>query len=108
MPSVTPLPASTYRLQLTADASLGRAAEILNYLHQLGVGWVYLSPILQAGEGSEHGYDVADASRIDAARGGAEGLARFAAQAHALGLGVMVDIVPNHQGIAVPKANPWW
>ncbi|WP_189642817.1 malto-oligosyltrehalose synthase [Deinococcus piscis] len=102
------IPASTYRLQLTPGAHLGHAAQTLEYLHQLGADWVYLSPILQAGEGSQHGYDVADPSVIDAARGGAEGLEQLARQAHARGMGVMVDIVPNHQGVAEPARNPWW
>ena len=101
-------PASTYRLQITADFDLDAARELLPYLHDLGVDWVYLSPILQAEEGSGHGYDVTDPTRIDASRGGPEAFARLAEAAHALGLGVLVDIVPNHQGVATPKQNPWW
>ncbi|WP_261665102.1 malto-oligosyltrehalose synthase [Deinococcus sp. Marseille-Q6407] len=102
------IPASTYRLQITPGAQLGQAAETLDYLHSLGVDWVYLSPILQAGDGSEHGYDVADPSVIDPARGGEEGLRQLAQKAHEHGMGVLVDIVPNHQGVAVPAHNPWW
>ncbi len=101
-------PASTYRLQITADFDLDAARELLPYLRDLGVDWVYLSPILQAEEGSGHGYDVTDPTRIDASRGGPEAFARLAEAAHALGLGVLVDIVPNHQGVATPKQNPWW
>ncbi|MDO4264690.1 MAG: alpha-amylase family glycosyl hydrolase, partial [Deinococcus sp.] len=102
------IPASTYRLQLTPDAHLSHAAQTLDYLHALGVDWVYLSPILQAGEGSQHGYDVANPSVIDPARGGEEGLQELAHKAHAHGMGVLVDIVPNHQGVAEPALNPWW
>ncbi|GMA27740.1 malto-oligosyltrehalose synthase [Arenivirga flava] len=101
-------PSSTYRLQITADFDLDAARELLPYLRDLGVGWVYLSPILQAEEGSGHGYDVTDPTRIDASRGGPEAFTRLAEAAHAIGLGVLVDIVPNHQGVATAQQNPWW
>ncbi|WP_395695791.1 malto-oligosyltrehalose synthase [Nocardioides sp.] len=102
------LPASTYRLQVTADFDLFEAARRLPYLHDLGVDWVYLSPILEAEPGSRHGYDVVRFDRVDPARGGAEGLAAVAAEARRLGMGVLVDIVPNHVGVATPVENPWW
>ena len=103
-----PVPTSTYRLQITAAFDLHAAARTLPYLHDLGVDWVYLSPLLAAEPGSEHGYDVVDPSRIDPARGGAEGLAALSAEARRLGMGVLVDIVPNHVGVASPEANAWW
>ncbi|WP_460776191.1 malto-oligosyltrehalose synthase [Microbacterium sp. GXF7504] len=105
---MTGLPSSTYRLQIRPSLDLHAAAELVPYLRELGVGWVYLSPLLQATTGSDHGYDVVDPSRIDPARGGAEGLERLAAAAHGAGLGVVVDIVPNHMGVSVPHENPWW
>jgi (1->4)-alpha-D-glucan 1-alpha-D-glucosylmutase len=105
---VTPVPASTYRLQITPSFDLHAAATVLPYLHDLGVDWVYLSPILEAEPGSEHGYDVVRHDRVDPARGGAEGLAALSTQARRLGMGVLVDIVPNHVGVARPEANPWW
>jgi (1->4)-alpha-D-glucan 1-alpha-D-glucosylmutase len=102
-------PRSTYRLQLTADLTLFHAADLGGYLRDLGVDWFYLSPILQAGDGSTHGYDVVDHTRVDAARGGEEGLAALSEAARAAGLGVLVDIVPNHMGVGVPAANAaWW
>lgn len=101
-------PTSTYRVQVTADNDLFATARLLPYLHDLGVDWVYLSPILQAETGSEHGYDVVDPTRVDDSRGGAEGLAALSAEARRLGMGVLVDIVPNHVGVATPEANPWW
>ena len=101
-------PANTYRLQVTADFDLFEAARRLPYLHDLGVDWVYLSPLLAAEPGSEHGYDVVDAGRVDESRGGAEGLAALVAEARRLGLGVLVDIVPNHMGVATPRENAWW
>ena len=101
-------PSSTYRLQIRPGFDLDAAAAIVPYLRDLGVGWVYLSPLLTATTGSDHGYDVVDPARIDPARGGAEGFARFIAAAREAGLGVLVDIVPNHMGVAVPRENPWW
>ena len=101
-------PANTYRLQLTADFDLFEAARRLPYLQALGVDWVYLSPILAAEPGSSHGYDVVAHDRIDPARGGEEGLAALSKEARRLGLGVLVDIVPNHVGVATPAENAWW
>lgn len=101
-------PVSTYRLQITADLDLFAAAGLLPYLHDLGADWVYLSPILEAEPGSTHGYDVIRHDRVDPARGGAEGLAALAAEARRLGMGVLVDIVPNHVGVATPSEDPWW
>ncbi len=101
-------PTSTYRLQIRAAFDLDAAAAVLGYLRDLGVGWVYLSPLLQSTSGSDHGYDVVDPTRIDPARGGAEGLERFAAAARGAGLGILIDTVPNHMGISDPTQNPWW
>lgn len=93
---------------MRAEFDLDAAADVVPYLRDLGVDWAYLSPILQATEGSDHGYDVVDPTRVDASRGGAAGLARFSTAARAAGLGILVDIVPNHQGVATPAENPWW
>lgn len=106
---MTQIPASTYRLQITPDFTFDRAAEVLDYLADLGVDWIYLSPVLQSEHGSGHGYDVVDHGRVDEARGGAEGFERLIAAARERGLGVLVDIVPNHMGVATPSANAaWW
>jgi (1->4)-alpha-D-glucan 1-alpha-D-glucosylmutase len=101
-------PASTYRFQIEADFDLFEAARRLPYLHELGVDWVYLSPLLAAEPGSRHGYDVVAFDRIDASRGGAAGLAALSAEARRLGMGVLVDVVPNHVGVATPRENAWW
>ncbi|WP_295102080.1 malto-oligosyltrehalose synthase [uncultured Microbacterium sp.] len=105
---MTHRPLSTYRLQIRAGFTLDDAASITEYLTELGASWAYLSPLLAAVPGSDHGYDVVDHSRVDDARGGPEGLERFSAAARSAGLGVLVDIVPNHVGVAVPRANLWW
>ncbi|WP_417234255.1 malto-oligosyltrehalose synthase [Arthrobacter sp.] len=102
------IPRSTYRLQIRPGFTLYDAAELVPYLRDLGVDWVYLSPILTAETGSDHGYDVVDPATVDASRGGREGLQALSRAAHDAGLGVLVDIVPNHMGVATPKLNHWW
>ncbi|GIT81446.1 malto-oligosyltrehalose synthase [Leifsonia sp. LS1] len=108
MPVSTPPPSSTYRLQISPAFTLRDAAQVLDHVHRLGADWVYLSPLLQAEHGSMHGYDVIDHSRVDAERGGPEALRDFSAAAHERGLRVLVDIVPNHMGVATPQDNAWW
>jgi (1->4)-alpha-D-glucan 1-alpha-D-glucosylmutase len=97
---------ATYRLQLHAGFPLAAAEALLPYLAQLGISHVYLSPCLQAVPGSSHCYDVADPTRINDDLGGEEAWRRFCAQAQAQGLGVLLDIVPNHMAASSP--NPWW
>ncbi|MDN4613937.1 malto-oligosyltrehalose synthase [Leifsonia sp. F6_8S_P_1B] len=102
------IPASTYRLQISADFTLRDAAQVLDHVQRLGADWVYLSPLLQAEPGSNHGYDVVDHSRVDEERGGPEALREFSDAAHERGMRVLVDIVPNHAGVATPRLNAWW
>jgi (1->4)-alpha-D-glucan 1-alpha-D-glucosylmutase len=101
-------PVSTYRLQVNADFTLWDAAGVVPYLKSLGVDWLYLSPILTAERGSTHGYDVTDPSAVDPERGGPEGLLAVSRAAREAGMGILVDIVPNHVGVATPSQNPWW
>ncbi|MBD8610691.1 malto-oligosyltrehalose synthase [Frigoribacterium sp. CFBP 13729] len=101
-------PRSTYRLQIRAGFDLFAAADQVQYLRDLGADWVYLSPVLEAEPGSDHGYDVVDHSRVDPDRGGTAGLDALSERAHGADLGVLVDIVPNHVGVATPKASTWW
>ncbi|HRO30529.1 malto-oligosyltrehalose synthase [Citricoccus sp.] len=108
MTSPQRVPASTYRLQLTGDFTLDDARTVLPYLRDLGVDWVYLSPMLGAEEGSTHGYDVVDPTHVDDARGGEAGLRELAEAVHEAGGGILADIVPNHVGVATPKDNAWW
>src|SRR6201995_3555955 len=105
---MTRVPASTYRPEVTARFTLHDAAALVPYRHDLGVDWVYLSPLLKAEPGSDHGYDVVDHAVIDPARGGAEGLAAGAAEARRLGVGGLGALGPNHVGVATPKENAWW
>ncbi|BCZ24911.1 malto-oligosyltrehalose synthase [Mycobacterium senriense] len=109
-----PLPViSTYRLQLRGESSgfaftFADAENLLDYLNDLGVSHLYLSPIMTATAGSSHGYDVTDPTTVSPEIGGKEGLARLSAAARARGMGLIVDIVPNHVGIGQPSQNPWW
>ncbi|MFE4197467.1 malto-oligosyltrehalose synthase [Paenarthrobacter sp. NPDC056912] len=101
-------PISTYRLQIRPGFTLQDAAALTGYLSALGADWVYVSPILSAEEGSDHGYDVTDLSTVDPSRGGPEGLAVLSNAAREQGLGILADIVPNHMGVASPGQNAWW
>ncbi|MFZ0832088.1 MAG: malto-oligosyltrehalose synthase, partial [Mycobacterium sp.] len=106
-------PLSTYRLQLRGPASgqsftFADAENLLDYLDDLGVTHVYLSPILTSVTGSTHGYDVTDPTTVFDQLGGPDGLARLAGAARSRGLGLVVDIVPNHLGVDAPEQNPWW
>ena len=101
-------PSSTYRLQIRKSFTLDDAASLVGYLRDLGVGAVYLSPILASTTGSDHGYDTTDPLTIDPDRGGEEGWAALLSSAADAGLQVVVDIVPNHLGISVAHENPYW
>ena len=101
-------PTSTYRLQLGPDLDLDAARALVPHLARLGVSHLYLSPILQAAPGSTHGYDTVDHRRISQELGGRDGFARLATAAADAGMGLVVDVVPNHMSIAVPAANRWW
>jgi (1->4)-alpha-D-glucan 1-alpha-D-glucosylmutase len=102
------IPSSTYRVQLGPDMQFEHVAEIADYLAALGVGAVYASPILGATPGSTHGYDVVDPTVACPALGGEEGRMRLVGELQELELGLVVDIVPNHMGIADPPSNRWW
>jgi (1->4)-alpha-D-glucan 1-alpha-D-glucosylmutase len=98
----------TYRLQLTADFGFARAREIVvPYAQELGISHLYLSPSLQAQHGSTHGYDVTDPTRISDDLGGEAEFHALCEAAHEAGLGVVLDIVPNHMA-ANEQENPFW
>jgi (1->4)-alpha-D-glucan 1-alpha-D-glucosylmutase len=101
---------ATYRLQLHAGFTFADAEAQVPYLAALGVSHLYLSPILQAVPGSQHGYDVLDHTRVNEELGGEPGLLSLAETARAHGLGIVVDVVPNHMAFVAPEhANaPLW
>ncbi|MET7901152.1 malto-oligosyltrehalose synthase [Streptomyces sp. NPDC005355] len=108
-----PLPAAptaTYRLQLQPAFPFEAARRAVPYVASLGVSHLHLSPVLEAVPGSTHGYDVVDHSAVRAELGGEEGLRALARTAHAHGLGLIADIVPNHMAAPAPERlnKPLW
>ena len=99
-------PLSTYRLQLHAGFTFKQAAAIADYIRALGVSHVYSSPYLQAGKGSMHGYDVVNHHAINGELGGEAEHEQFSQRLGALGLGQVLDIVPNH--MSVDRQNRMW
>ena len=93
---------ATYRLQLTPELDFAAVAELVPYLRDLGISHLYLSPSLQARSDSTHGYDVVDPTRVSDALGGEAGLRAL----REAGLGIVLDIVPNHMGVG--DENRWW
>src|SRR6202453_1519943 len=100
------VPVSTYRVQMHKDFTFAHAQAIAGYLKQLGVGDFYSSPFFEARPGSMHGYDVTRHDRLNAELGGAEGFANFSAELQKQGLGLLLDIVPNHMGVG--NDSIWW
>jgi (1->4)-alpha-D-glucan 1-alpha-D-glucosylmutase len=96
-------PSATYRVQVQPGFTFGQVAETVPYLSALGVSHVHLSPVLEAVPGSGHGYDVVDHTRVRAELGGEEGLRELARTAHEHGLGLVLDIVPNHMAVPAPE-----
>ena len=104
-PVVTEEWRATYRLQLEPAFPLAAAAATVPYLASLGVSHLYCSPIFEAVEGSRHGYDVTDPTRVRAALGGAAALAGLVETLRRHRMGLVLDLVPNHMAIT---GNPWW
>lgn len=101
------IPTATYRLQFHKDFGFANARELIGYLRDLGISDVYASPIFKARAGSMHGYDVVDHSQLDGALGGADEFDKLTSTLKAYGMGLILDIVPNHMGIGEPT-NAWW
>ncbi len=100
------LPIATYRVQLTGDFGFAQAQKLLPMLQAAGITDLYASPIFQARTGSTHGYDVTDPSRVSADLGGETAFQELTADLQRRGMGLMIDIVPNH--MAASAQNPWW
>ncbi len=100
-------PRATYRLQMHAGFTLADATAIVPYLADLGISHAYLSPITVAAKGSTHGYDVVDPTRINPELGGEDGFRTLVAALRDHGMGTIIDIVPNHMGVAGGE-NGWW
>ncbi|TVZ80048.1 malto-oligosyltrehalose synthase [Streptomyces sp. BK340] len=102
------VPTATYRLQLQPAFPFAAAAAAVPYLASLGVSHVHLSPVLEAVPGSTHGYDVVDHARVREELGGEEGLRALSDTAREHGLGLVVDIVPNHMAMAPRHNHALW
>lgn len=100
------IPTSTYRIQFRNGMTFDRAAELVPYLHKLGISHLYASPIFTATKESTHGYDVTDANEIDPAIGGRAGFDRLSQALRAASMELILDIVPNH--MAASLENAWW
>jgi (1->4)-alpha-D-glucan 1-alpha-D-glucosylmutase len=100
-------PLSTYRLQFNARFTFTDASQIVPYLDELGIGDCYASSYLAAVPGSPHGYDVADPTRLNPDLGADEDYWGWIDALRSRGMGHVLDLVPNHMGIA-KSANPWW
>jgi (1->4)-alpha-D-glucan 1-alpha-D-glucosylmutase len=104
---VNRVPLSTYRLQLKSSFNLDQVEQLLPYLQRLGISDLYLSPLFRAREESSHGYDVVDHGTVDPAIGDLAKFQRVAQAARDAGMGIVLDVVPNHMGINDP-GNTWW
>ncbi len=101
-------PVATYRIQLRPEFTFESAAQIADYLRDLGISHVYCSPYLQAAPGSTHGYDTVDYHQVSKELGGEEGRERFVRKLAECGLGQILDIVPNHMAITGDHNRWWW
>jgi (1->4)-alpha-D-glucan 1-alpha-D-glucosylmutase len=100
------IPTSTYRLQFRNGMTFDTAVTLVPYLKSLGISHLYASPIFTAVTGSTHGYDITECNEIDPAIGGRDGFERLSAALKKEGLGLILDIVPNHMAASVE--NAWW
>jgi (1->4)-alpha-D-glucan 1-alpha-D-glucosylmutase len=101
------VPRATYRLQLNKDFTFRDAADLAPYMAELGVSHVYLSPVLKARRGSTHGYDTVDHSVLNPEMGTLDEFRAMAAAFRAKGLGIVLDIVPNHMGVGGDENALW-
>lgn len=101
------IPRATYRFQFNRDFPFARAEELVPYLDRLGISHVYASPITTARAGSSHGYDVIEPTRVNPELGGEDALRSLVAALRARDMGLIIDIVPNHMGVA-GGGNAWW
>jgi (1->4)-alpha-D-glucan 1-alpha-D-glucosylmutase len=101
------IPLTTYRLQLNHNFTFAQATEIVPYLSTLGISHCYVSPCLKARAGSMHGYDIVDHNSLNPEIGSPEDFDRFVNALHKHGMGLILDIVPNHMGV-MGSDNAWW
>lgn len=100
------IPSATYRIQFRNGMTFDRVVALIPYFRDLGISHLYASPVFTATTGSTHGYDVTDPNEIDPAIGGRDGFNRMAAALRQAGMGLILDIVPNHMSTSLE--NRWW
>ena len=100
------VPRATYRFQFNAGFTLGQARELVPYLKQLGISDLYASPLFQAGPQSTHGYDICGYNKINPNLGTLEDFHALSREVRAAGMGLLLDMVPNHMGNH--RSNEWW
>ena len=105
--AINRIPRATYRLQLRADFGCGQVQQLVRYLDELGISDLYLSPLFRARKDSSHGYDVVDHSAIEPEFGSLSEFKAMAREVRSRGMGILLDVVPNHMGINDP-GNKWW
>ena len=101
-------PRATYRIQFNAGFTLRQATDLVPYLHELGISHLYASPLLKAMPGSAHGYDVCDFAQLNPELGTEADLQSLIAALRKHGMGLVLDIVPNHMGIGGAENHWWW
>lgn len=101
------IPRATYRFQFNEHFRLADALDLVPYLHELGISHIYASPLFKAAAHSVHGYDVCDFGRLNPEIGTEEDLQKLVAALREFEMGLILDIVPNHMGIATQE-NTWW
>lgn len=100
-------PSSTYRLQFHSQFRFADAEQIVGYLDDLGISHCYSSPILKPRAGSTHGYDITDHNSLNPEIGTEKDFVQFSARLRDHGVGLVLDVVPNHMGVGAGD-NPWW
>jgi (1->4)-alpha-D-glucan 1-alpha-D-glucosylmutase len=101
------IPRATARLQFNSGFTLIDALDVVDYYADMGISHLYASPLLGARKGSTHGYDIVDPTRVNPELGGEPALKALVARLRRRGMGLLLDIVPNHMGVGGPE-NPWW
>jgi (1->4)-alpha-D-glucan 1-alpha-D-glucosylmutase len=107
-PQVDRDPRATYRLQFNRQFTLSHARLLVPYLHDLGVSHIYASPLFKASPGSMHGYDICDFQELNPELGTPEDLAELHCELGRHHIGLILDVVPNHMGVAGPDNRWWW
>ena len=103
---MTRIPLATYRIQFNSSCRFVDGRDLVPYLHELGISDLYSSPWFKPRRGSSHGYDITDPFRVNSELGTEQEFGEMAEKLRHYGMGLLLDIVPNH--MAASPENPWW